>query len=109
MKALRPVAALTAALSLSLVVVGTASAAQTFYMPKRANQYGTLKLIFIDYRNGEEFCEEEGYSHAIGGTVYCGEDESSYVSFDWGTQSWRSKSTGSANGCWPMWASITCD
>jgi len=85
-----------------------AAAAKTFYYPKRPNQYGRLDYIFIEAKNGTQFCKEEGYRNATGGSIYCGEDESTYVEFDWYSQSWKSKSTGSKNQCYPLYRSITC-
>ena len=85
-----------------------AAVAKTFYYPKRANQYGQLDYIFINATNGTQFCKEEGYYNATGGSILCGEDESSYTNFDWYSQSWKSKSTGSKNQCYPMYRSITC-
>lgn len=96
-------------LTILILMTGSASAAETFWMPKRADQNGNQRLFFINYTNGEEFCEEEGYNHAIGGTIYCGEDESGYNTFNWSAQVWQYQSTGSANGCWPLFASIICD
>lgn len=81
---------------------------RSFYYPKRPNQYGQLDYIFINATNGTKFCEEEGYADAIGGSIGCGEDESSYVTFDWYAQQWKSQSTGSKNQCYPMYRTITC-
>lgn len=85
-----------------------AAVAKTFYYPKRPNQYGQLDYIFIEAKNGTQFCKEEGYRNATGGSIYCGEDESTYVEFDWYSQTWKSKSTGSKNQCYPLYRSITC-
>lgn len=81
---------------------------KTFYYPKRLTQYGQLEYIFINATNGTEFCEEEGYSDATGGSILCGEDESSYSNFNWWNQQWEAKSTGSKNQCYPLYRSITC-
>lgn len=85
-----------------------AAVSRTFYYPKRANQYGQIDYIFINATNGTQFCKEEGYYNAIGGSILCGEDESSYTNFDWYLQSWKSKSTGSKNQCYPLYRTITC-
>ncbi|GAA4346920.1 hypothetical protein [Kangiella taiwanensis] len=81
---------------------------RSFYYPKRPNQYGQLDYIFINATNGTQFCEEEGYRDAIGGSIGCGEDESSYVTYDWYQQRWESQSTGSKNQCYPVYRTITC-
>jgi len=81
---------------------------KTFYYPKRPNQYGQMDYIFIDATNGTQFCQEEGYRNAIGGSILCGEDESSYITFDWYQKNWVAKNTGSKNQCYPLYRSITC-
>lgn len=81
---------------------------RTFYYPKRYTQYGQLEYIFINAANGTQFCEEEGYSDAIGGSILCGEDESSYSNYNWYAQQWQAQSTGSKNQCYPLYRSITC-
>ena len=81
---------------------------KTFYYPKRHNQYGRLDYIFINATNGTQFCKEEGYRNATGGSILCGEDESSYTDFDWYAQAWKSKATGSKNQCYPLYRTITC-
>ncbi|MCW8875576.1 MAG: hypothetical protein OQJ89_06025 [Kangiellaceae bacterium] len=85
-----------------------AAVARTFYYPKRANQYGQVDYIFINATNGTQFCKEQGYYNATAGSILCGEDESSYTNFDWYSQSWKAKSTGSKNQCYPLYRTITC-
>ncbi len=92
----------------SLHLETQAAVSKTFYYPKRHNQYGQLDYLFINATNGTQFCKEEGYRNAIGGSILCGEDESSYTNFDWYAQTWKSKSTGSKNQCYPLYRSITC-
>ncbi len=101
-------------IKLSLVILCSLSfsslsfADQTFIAPKRANQWGTLKMIFINSTTGTKFCEEEGWEVMTGGTIYCGEDESGYVNYSFSQQRWVAQSTGSKNQCYPLYATITC-
>ncbi|MDG9667762.1 hypothetical protein ONV78_08470 [Hahella sp. CR1] len=89
-------------------VAQMAAAERSFYYPQRMNQYGRTDYIFIDATNGTQFCKEEGYNNSVGGSILCGEDESSYITFDWYQQQWVSKSTGSKNQCYPLYRTITC-
>ena len=97
---------------IAVIVMATTSGSfagtETFHLPKRENQHGYNKLIFINATNGNEFCEEEGYNKLIGGSIYCGEDESYYVTYNWSQQRWISKATGSKNQCYPLYASMIC-
>ncbi len=77
-----------------------------FIWPKRANQYGQQDEIWKTTTNGNRFCQEEGYASMASYTVGCGEDESSYVTFD-GTR-WVAQSSGSKNQCYDIFSSITC-
>ncbi|MCO7223438.1 hypothetical protein [Pleionea sp. CnH1-48] len=81
---------------------------RSYYYPKRMNQYGQVDYIFITALNGNQFCEEEGYNEMIGGSIYCGEDESSYTTYDWYQRRWESLGTGSKNQCYPLFRTITC-
>lgn len=93
-------------------ITGNTFAAETTYSnPKRANNYGYTKSIFVTATNGSQFCKEikGGNSRMVNAEMKCGEDESSYVEFDWGTQQWKSKSTGSKNQCYPLFEKITCN
>ena len=89
----------------------TASAlaiSQTFYYPRRTNQYGNSDLFFLNTTNGNQFCKEMGYRSMTSGSLTCGEDESEYNNYDWYQQRWVSKSTGSKNQCYALFQQITC-
>ncbi|WP_440903630.1 hypothetical protein ACMZOO_12345 [Catenovulum sp. SX2] len=79
-----------------------------YYNPTAQNQYG-FNIIMLNTINGEQFCNEQGRSTQVsGGKVGCHEDESEYSNFDWSSQQWKEKSTGSSNQCYVYYASIKC-
>ena len=100
----------TAFAILATLVSATAFASTTYHYPKSTNQYNQQDYIFVNATNGTQFCKEKkgSQSRIIDGEMFCGEDESSYNEFDWSSQSWYSKSTGSKNQCYPIFKEITC-
>jgi hypothetical protein len=97
---------MTVLVSFALVFTAFISAAgadEIFWYPQRLNEY-----IFITATNGDKFCEEEGYGEMSGGTILCGEDEASYADYNWYSQRWEMKATGSKNQCYPLLRSIYC-
>ena len=84
-------------------LISAAGADEIFWNPKRLNEY-----IFITATNGDKFCEEEGYGEMSGGTILCGEDEASYVTYDWYSRQWVYDDTGSKNQCYPLFRAIYC-
>ena len=65
--------------------------------------------FFVSFISGNQFCKERGHKREItGSTVKCGEDEYEYAEYDWYGSTWVSKSTGSKNQCYPLYASIKC-
>jgi len=70
---------------------------------------GRLKKFFVNATNGDQFCEDRGHSREVNGsTITCGEDESSYGNYNWSGRYWTYQSTGSANKCYPLYATIKC-
>lgn len=80
----------------------------TYFNPTvRVNN--SYRNFFVGSLSGNQFCKEQGYKKEVtGSTVKCGEDESSYAQYDWYDSAWTSKSTGSKNQCYPLYASIKC-
>ena len=79
---------------------------QVEYRPGRYDQF------FVNQLNGTTFCRTLGHAarntEGDGGSITCGEDESSYANFNYSTQSWEQDSTGSANRCYPLYKTIQC-
>ena len=70
---------------------------------------GNSYAIWINSLNGDKFCEEQGHNTMVaGGTIACGEDESGYANYDFSSRNWVYLRTGSANRCYPLFASIYC-
>ena len=98
---------LSAALTvLSLNAFATSSA--TFNEPTVMTSHGYDKAMHLTTLNGRKFCESFGFSEVTGGTIACGEDESSYADYDWATSTWNLTDTGSKNQCYVLFESITC-
>lgn len=77
-------------------------------LPKVKDQNGRTRLIFINATNGTAYCESLNFRDAVGGTIYCGEDEDTYNTYDWYSKEWVSKDTGSKNQCYPLYKTIIC-
>ncbi|WP_462174415.1 hypothetical protein [Pseudoalteromonas xiamenensis] len=85
-----------------------ATGAVTYYGPK-VWVNGNLRSFFVNPTNGNQFCEERGHNQEVSGsTILCGEDESSYATYDWYGKAWTSSSTGSKNQCYQLYATIKC-
>lgn len=83
--------------------ISVAGASEAFWYPQRLGEY-----IFITATNGDKFCEEEGYGEMYYGHILCGEDEASYVTYNWYSSQWEYDDTGSKNQCYPLFRSIYC-
>jgi len=83
-----------------------------YHNPKAVTQYGASKQILVSATSGTNFCRAMGHSarntSGDGGEIECGEDESSYAEYDWYQSRWVSRSTGSANQCYPLYKTIEC-
>ncbi len=83
-----------------------------YHTPMAVTQYGTSKEIFVSSTNGTAFCRALGHSarntSGDGGEITCGEDESSFAEYDWYGSRWVTKSTGSANQCYPLYKTFEC-
>ncbi|AKQ66108.1 hypothetical protein A176_003020 [Myxococcus hansupus] len=93
-----------------LALLGTAGVAQadaTFYNVT-ANYQGYEREIWLTAANGFAYCEARGYRVMVAFTGVCGEDESAYLDHVFGTTTWIPRSSGSRNGCYPLFSSITC-
>ena len=103
--------ALSAVLVASIFAGNLVAAETTHSNPKRQNQYGYSKSIFVSATSGSQFCKEikGGNSRMVDAEMKCGEDESSYVEYNWTLKDWVSKSTGSKNQCYPLFEKITCN
>jgi hypothetical protein len=90
----------------------TAGGVYIYHTPMAKNQYGQFKEIFISSTNGTQFCRTLGHrarnTSGDGGDISCGEDESSFTEYDFYARRWISKSTGSANQCYPLYKTIEC-
>ncbi len=90
----------------------TAGGTYIYHAPMAKNQYGGWRQIFVSSTNGTQFCRALGHrarnTSGDGGEITCGEDESSYVEYDFYARRWVSKSTGSANQCYPLYKTIEC-
>lgn len=86
----------------------TAAAGTTFYNPRGVTANGTSAQIWIVAGNGFAFCRQRGYRTMSNYTGTCGEDESSYLDHVFSSNQWVFRSSGSKNGCYPLFASITC-
>ena len=75
-------------------------------------QPGRFDQIFINQLNGTQFCRTLGHAarntEGDGGSITCGEDESAFADFNFNTQAWESRATGSANRCFPLYKTIQC-
>lgn len=84
------------------------ASAVTYYGPK-VWVNGRLEAFWLNYINGTEFCRARGHSDQVsGGTILCGEDEDAFAEFNWYSKTWGMKSSGSANQCYPLYATIKC-
>ena len=90
----------------------TAAGTYIYHNPQAKNQYGYYKNIFINYTSGTQYCRALGHTarntEGNGGQIMCGEDESSYVEYNFSNGRWESRSTGSANQCYPLYQTIEC-
>ncbi len=77
-----------------------------FLNPTRDNQYGTEMEIWATQTNGNQLCREIGYTSMSWYENGCGEDESSFLEYRNGD--WMSKSSGSANQCYPIFSKVVC-
>lgn len=99
------------ALTLSTTPVQAQSSAPraTFYSPRARPANGTgVRSIWLTASNGFAFCKQYGYDTMESFTGTCGEDESSYLDHEFSTDTWIFRRSGSKNGCYPLFASITC-
>ena len=93
-----------------LALLGTAGAAQadvTFYNVT-ASYLGYEREIWLTAANGFAYCDARGYNMMVAFTGSCGEDESSYLDHVFETKTWIPRSSGTRNGCYPLYSSITC-
>ena len=100
----------TAIILLAGLFTVSAFASTTYHYPKSTNQYGQKDYFFVNATNGTQFCKEKkgSQSRIVDGEMFCGEDESSYNEYNWSTQTWNSKSTGSKNQCYPIFKKVVC-
>ncbi|MCP3061119.1 hypothetical protein LXT21_20265 [Myxococcus sp. K38C18041901] len=89
------------------MTAGTARADTTFHDVTEAYQ-GNPWQIWLTAGNGFSFCRQRGFNTMVDFTGTCGEDESSYLDHVFATNTWVLRSSGSMNGCYPLFSSITC-
>ncbi|MCF7499722.1 MULTISPECIES: hypothetical protein [unclassified Pseudoalteromonas] len=91
-------------------VAGSATSLSTAtYLNPVVRVNNSYRNFFVGSLSGNQFCKEQGHKEEVtGSSVKCGEDESSYAEYDWYDSAWVSKSTGSKNQCYPLYASIKC-
>ncbi|CAM3773892.1 MULTISPECIES: hypothetical protein [Pseudoalteromonas] len=95
--------------SVEQVTGSTTSLSTATYINPTVRVNNSYRNFFVGSLSGNQFCKEQGYKEEVtGSAVKCGEDESSYAEYDWYDSAWASKSTGSKNQCYPLYASIKC-
>lgn len=89
-------------------LAGAAHAATTYSNVTATTPQGYTAQIWITAANGFAFCAQHGHNTMINYTGTCGEDESAYLDHDFFANTWYFRSSGSKNGCYPLFSSITC-
>lgn len=83
-----------------------------YHAPKAKLANGQFDQIFINSLNGTQFCRALGHrarnTEGDGGSITCGEDESSYANYNFYSGRWETQSTGGANQCYPLYKTIEC-
>lgn len=99
---------------LALLLAGLSSAnvahaATTFYnVTAISTPQGEIGQIWLVATNGFAFCQQHGFNTMTNFTGVCGEDESNYLDHDFYANTWYYRRSGSKNGCYPLFSSITC-
>jgi hypothetical protein len=91
-----------------LTGANAAHAATTFYNVTATSPEGYPWQIWLTAANGFAFCADQGFDTMTNFTGTCGEDESSYLEHDFYADTWYFVRSGSKNGCYPLFSSITC-
>ena len=93
-----------------LLSFSLSSSAQTFnfFLPEATTPSGQQNLFYVNFINGRQFCQEQGFSHMIGGSIACVEEEDFFMNYDIIQQRWESTFSGSSSACYPVFGSITC-
>jgi len=83
-----------------------------YHNPQARYANGRYDQIFVSSTNGTAFCRAMGHrarnTSGDGGSITCGEDESSYAEYNFSTRRWVSKNTGGSNQCYPLYKTIEC-
>ena len=83
-----------------------------YHAPKAKLPNGQFDEILINATNGTQYCRSLGHSarntEGDGGSIACGEDESSYANYNFFSGRWESEGTGGSNQCYPLYKTIEC-